>query len=114
MKETLLLKIALICSLAGLVGLYFISAKIEIKDYKPSEISKNAGDDVRLIGKVSKITSRGNITFIDVNQETLVNVVVFDENNIELKKEDTVEVIGKVQYYNGKEEIIAQKIRVIR
>ena len=44
-----------------------------------------------------------------------VNVVLFtDEDNLKLNSGDNVEVIGKVQEYNGKDEIVAQKIRVIR
>ena len=115
MKETTLLKVALICSLDGLVILYFISAKIEIKDYKPNILNRNVGDDVNLKGIVTKINDKGNVVFVDVNQQNSVSVVLFtDNNNLNLKNGDNVEVIGKVQEYNGKNEIIAQKIRVIR
>lgn len=115
MKETNLLKLALICSLIGLFALYYISGKIEVKDYKPGELSKNAGDDVKLQGKISKITDRGNAVFIELRQENPVSVVVFTNNNFSnLKKDDLIEVFGKIQEYSGKNEIIAQKIRIIR
>ena len=115
MKETTLLKIALICSLAGLVMLYFISAKIEIRDYKPNQLAKNAGDDVKLNGIITKISDKGNVIFIEVKQEYPVNVVLFAENNnLNLKNGDKVEIIGKIQEYNNKNEIIAQKVRVIK
>ena len=115
MKETNLLKIALICSLAGLVALYFISTKIEIKDYKPSILNKNIGDDVSLKGTITKITDKGNVVFIEVSQQNPVTVVLFtDNNNLNLKNGDNVEVIGKMQEYNGKNEIIAQKIRLVK
>ena len=115
MKETTLLKIALICSLAGLIALYFISTRIEIKDYKPNVLSRNAGDDVQLKGIVTKINDKGNVVFVDVSQQNFVSVVLFtDNNNLNLKNGDNVEVIGKVQEYNGKNEVIAQKIRVIK
>ena len=115
MKETTLLKIALLCSLAGLVLLYFISIKIEVKNYKPNILNKNVGDDVKFEGTVTKITDRGNVVFINVNQQSPVIVVLFtDENNLKLNNGDNVEIIGKVQEYNGKNEIIAQKIRVVR
>lgn len=114
MKETTLLKIALICSLVGLIALYFISTRIEVKDYKPS-LNKNIGDDVKLNGVVTKITDRGNVVFIEVNQQNPITVVLFtDDDNLRLKDGDNVEVIGEVQEYNGKNEIIAQKIRVIK
>jgi aspartyl/asparaginyl-tRNA synthetase len=114
MKETTLLKIALICSLIGLIALYFISTKIEVKDYKPI-LNKNIGEDVKLIGIVTKITDKGNVVFIEVNQQNPITVVLFTEDdNLKLNSGDNVEVIGEVQEYNGKNEIIAQKIRVIR
>ncbi|MBI2558154.1 hypothetical protein HYW20_02420 [Candidatus Woesearchaeota archaeon] len=115
MKETTLLKIALICSLVGLVLLYFISTKIEVKDYKPNILNKNVGDDVKLTGKVSKITDRGDVVFIEVDQQSPINVVLFTDNdNLKLSNGDNVEVIGKVQEYNGKNEIIAEKIRLVK
>ena len=115
MKETTLLKIALICSLVGLIALYFISAKIEIKDYKPNILNRNVGDDVSLKGTITKINDKGNVVFVDISQQNSVPVVLFtDSNNLNLKNGDNVEVIGKVQEYNGKNEIIAQKIRVIK
>ena len=113
MKETTLLKIALICSLVGLIVLYFISSKIEVKEYKPV-LSKNIGDDVKLNGIVSKITDRGNVVFIEVIHQNPVTVVLFtDDDNLKLRNGNNIEVIGKVQEYNGKNEIIAEKIRVI-
>ena len=115
MKETTLLKIALACSLVGLVLLYFISIKIEVKNYNPNILNKNIGDDVRLEGAVAKVTDRGNVIFIEVNQQSPVTVVLFtEENNLKLNNGDNVEIIGKVQEYNGKNEIIAQKIRIIK
>ena len=114
MKETTLLKIALICSLIGLIILYFISSKIEIKDYKPNLVNENIGTDVKLEGIVTKISDKGSVVFIEVSQQNPMTVVLFTNDNINLKNGDNVEVIGEVQEYNGKNEIIAQKIRVIK
>ena len=114
MKETVLLKIALICSLVGLVALFFISQRIELKDYKPDFLNKNIGDDVTLSGKITKITDKGNVVFIELSQQVPVSVVVFTDKNINLNENDFVEISGKVQDYNGKEEIIADKIRIIK
>ena len=115
MKENTILKIALICSLVGLAALYFTSTKIELKDYKPGELVKNAGDDVKLQGTIGKITGKGNVVFIEVSQINPVNVVIFTQDaDLKLSEGDNVEIIGKVQEYNGKEEIIAQKIRLVK
>ena len=115
MKETALLKIALICSLVGLVILYFISSKIDLADYKPSNLNKNIGENVKLAGTVTKVTDKGEVVFIEVNRQAPITVVLFtDEDNLKLNNGDDIEVIGEVQEYKGKNEIIAQKIRVIR
>ena len=115
MKETTLLKIALLCSLAGLIILYFISTKIEIKDYKPNKLSQNVGDDVKLTGTVAKITDKGNVVFVEIIQQIPVNVVLFKNGDkLKLNNGDNIEIIGKVQEYGQKEEIIAQKIRAIK
>lgn len=115
MKETTLLKIALICSLAGLIILYLISAKIEVRNYNPNPLNKNIGEDVKLIGVVTKVSDRGNVVFVEVNQQNPVTVVLFaDSDNLKLNSGDNVEVLGEVQEYNGKDEIIAQKIRIVR
>ncbi|MBI2652303.1 hypothetical protein HYX00_02450 [Candidatus Woesearchaeota archaeon] len=115
MKETTLLKIALICSLIGLITLYFISTRIDIKDYNPNKLNKDIGEDVNLKGVITKITDKGNVIFIEVNQQNPITVVLFsDDDNLKLKSGDDVEVIGRVQEYNRKNEIIAQKIRVVR
>lgn len=119
MKETTLLKIALVCSLSGLAVLYFASSKMELKDYKPkpSALSKNNnnGDDVRLKGIVTGINSKGKVIFIEVSQQSPVNIVVFTGGEgVKLSKGDNIEVTGRVQEYNGRDEIIAEKIRVMR
>ncbi len=115
MKETTLLKIALICSLVGLAILYLASTKIEARDYEPNSLNKDIGDDVKLKGTVTKISGKGDVVFIEVSQINPITVVLFtDNNNLELNSGDSIEVIGEVQEYKGKNEIIANKIRVIR
>ena len=114
MKETTLLKIALICALIGLVALYFISEKIEIAEYKPMQLNKGIGSDVVLKGSIAKITQKGKAVFIDVDEHDSVQVVFFTDSNVSLSKGNNVEIIGKIQEYNGKNEIVAQKIRVVR
>ena len=113
MKENTLLKIALICSLAGLAALYFISAKIEVKSYIPKQLNANIGDDVGLKGTITKITDKGDVVFIEVVQENTVTVVLFTKDNLTLSKGDNIEILGNVQEYKGREEIIAEKVRVV-
>ena len=115
MKETTLLKVALICTLIGLFILYFVSTKIEVNEYRANALNKDIGEDVKLTGTVTKINDKGNVVFIDVNQQNPITVVLFtDDDNLKLNNGDNIEVVGEVQEYNGKNEIIAQKMRIIR
>ncbi len=113
-SENTLLKIALACSLLGLLVLYFSSTNIDVKEYKPRILNKNVGDDIKLEGIITKIADKGDVIYIEVSQQYPTTIVLFaDNNNLKLNNGDTIEIIGKVQEYKGKNEIIAQKIRVL-
>ena len=112
MRENTLLKVAILSSIVGLVILFFISRSIEIPEYNPSQV-KDVGMDVKLIGKITKIDQREGLFFIEVSKENKVEVALFTKDKTDIKYGDNVEVLGKVQDYNGKAEILANKIRVI-
>ena len=110
MKETTLLKISLLCSILGLLALYIASSSIDVKDYR-NGVTK-VDEDVRLAGTIEKITKKDNVAFIKLRQDSRMDVVAFLNGDMKLGEGDKVEVTGRVQEYNGKEEIVAQKIRV--
>ena len=110
MKENTLLKIALTCSLLGLAVLYFLSQKINFESYSPQKTARNIGGDVKIEGIVKKIVDRDNVRFIEVVQQSSLNVVLFTDDRIDLNPGDRIEVEGALQEYGGKEEVIAQKI----
>ena len=112
MKENTLMKCALIFSLIGLIALHFAAQQIEIKDYNPI-LEKDVGEDVKLNGTIRKISGTDSMSFIDVIQQNQVPVVFFGKNSV-LNEKDKIEVTGKVQVFNGKKEIIAEKIRVVK
>ena len=111
MKETTLLKTALIAGIIGLVALYLISLNLNPQDYTP--LSKN-GDDVILKGTITKISENENAIMVEILQQEPVKVVVFSKEGIGLQKDSSVEISGSVQEYNGKNEIIARKIKVLK
>ncbi|MBI2130261.1 hypothetical protein HYU10_00665 [Candidatus Woesearchaeota archaeon] len=114
MKENTLIKISIIFSLAGLVILYFISGSIKIDDYKPKSISSEIGQDVKVNGVVKGVRKFDNAAIIEVEQKSVLDVAVLGKSNLSITAGDSVEIIGEVQEYNGKEEVIANRIRVIR
>ena len=113
MRESAILKIALIFSLIGLIALYFISEGIKVKEYTGRSINSNIGDDVKLEGIVKNVRKTQNAAFIEVEQKVPLKVVVL-KNEVNLTAGEIVEVIGEVQEYNGNEEIMANRIRVVR
>ena len=117
MKEKTLLKAALIITLVGLAVLYLISGSIEIEETNMEKITlQNKGDFVKIKGTVSNKVDAGKITILDITQPHEITVILIKRDNktIQINHGNEVEIIGKVDEYNGKMEIIADKVRVIR
>ena len=109
MKEKILLKIALVCSLGGILLLFFISDKLDINEKMISEIDEvEIGSEVKIQGVVSGVEKRGSMVIVDIAQLEKMNVIVFD--NISLNQGDYVEINGRVEEYEGETQLIADKI----
>lgn len=107
---------ALVCALVGVTVLYFTSSNIEISEKTIDKINKeHIGEDVKLIGRISSIFETENVYFVKLTQPNTMDVLVFKnkEQNLSLVKGDYVEIIGKIDEYEGKIEVIGHRIRVI-
>ena len=116
MKEKSLLKVALICSLLGLLILYLISGNIEIKEKDIEKITIDNKDEfVKLNGIVNNVIDTEKVTLIKILQPQEITVVLFKNENktMPIRQGNEVEVIGKVDEYEGKMEIIADRLRII-
>ena len=112
MKEKTLLKIALVCVLAGIIGLWFISDKIKIEEKDIEKITAADVDkDIMVSGIVNKVMHAGKITIIEVEQDKDIKVVLFKEN-ASLEIGDNVDVYGSIDDYKGEYEIIADVVRL--
>jgi exonuclease VII large subunit len=118
MKEKALLYISIVCSVVGLVVLYYISQVIElpktdIVEITPDDIGKN----VKVCGEiVSKSVSRNKHVFLQLQDTTdKIDVVIFN-NSVEklnatgLKKGENVCIIGTIDEYQGKLEVLPKQI----
>ena len=117
MKEKTLLKVALICSLLGLLGIYLISNNIEIKEKNIEKITLDNKDEfVKLRGIVSRITDTEKVTIMEITQPQQITVVLFKDENktMPIQQGNEVEIFGKVDEYEGRLEIIADRLRVVR
>lgn len=112
MKEKTLLKMALICSLIGLVALFLISSTIKIGETEISKIS-GSGDYVLVKGLVTQVTKTKESTIIQLQQENKIDVFLFTDSLIDVAEGNFIEVKGKIQEYEGKNEIIADEIRLL-
>ncbi len=114
MKESILLKIALICSLVGVLILFFISDNVEPKGKAISKINmENVGEDIKLKGYISKITDLEKVMFIEITQPEKIDVVLFKKGNITLYEGSYVEILGEIDEYGGEMQVIGNRVRVI-
>lgn len=117
MREKTLLKIALMTSIAGLLVLYIISGRIEIDEKSLEKITFDNKDEfVKVRGIVSRMTDLEKVTIMEITQPTEITIVLFKNSNgsTPIKQGNEVEIIGKIDEYEGELEIIAQRARIIR
>ena len=114
-----LLKIALITSLIGLIGLIIFTPSIEVKKVKIEEINRAMIDEEVSIDCVVmdvKSSSSGSSYFLTINDGTgQITLIIFESqlaqmqsNSMEIEdfKDKKVNVVGKITEYNGQLEII--------
>ena len=114
-----LLKIALITSLIGLIGLIIFTPTIEVKKVKIEDITRGMIDEEVSIDCVVsdvKSSSSGGSYFLTINDRTgQMPLVIFESqlaqmqsNSLEIEefKNKKVNVVGKITEYNGELEII--------
>ncbi|MBL7055802.1 hypothetical protein ISS07_02735 [Candidatus Woesearchaeota archaeon] len=116
MKEKTLLKIALITSLAGLLIIFLISGNINLSEENIGKITIDNQDDfVKVKGIVNSMIDTEKVMIIEISQLQSIKVVMFKNNvDIPITEGNEIEIIGKVDEYEGSLEIIAQRARVIR
>ncbi|MDO5848471.1 MAG: OB-fold nucleic acid binding domain-containing protein [Methanobrevibacter sp.] len=114
-----LIKIALITTLVGIIGLIVFTPSIEVKEVNVEDLTKGMIDEqVAIAGVVEEIkpSSSGSTYFLKVNDGTgLITAIAFDsvvsdmeDSNlsIEMFKDKKVRIDGKVTEYNSKMELI--------
>ena len=109
-----MLRLALICSLAGILALFFISENMEIREKNIDEINKdNVGEDVRIKGVVSKSTDKGKIILLDIIQPETITIVLFKDSDLNISTGTKVEITGEIDEFNGKMEIIGNEVKFL-
>lgn len=116
MDESILLRIALLCGVAGVIGLYFVSENTGIDEVSINKINnEDVGSAVMVRGAVQKVADFEKTMIIDVSDEygKTVSVLLFKDGKIRIDKGSIVEITGKVENYKGKIELIGEEVKVI-
>jgi len=112
-----ILKISIVIAILGIIALFLITQYnneniVKVEDLKIGQIE-------RITGMVtSAYVSKNDHVFLKVADNTgEITVVAFKNSNIdtayELENGDQVSVLGRIDEYKGKLEIIAKEIRKI-
>jgi aspartyl/asparaginyl-tRNA synthetase len=111
MQEKTLLKLSLVVGLGGIVLLYFLSSGIDLEAV-PGIEELEADTEVKVTGKIGKVTELDTVAFLELWQEKIMKttVVLFKDSNISLQAGDYVEISGTVEDYEGKKEVIGNKV----
>jgi len=106
-----LLKISLFFAIIGTALLLFLSTTLEPRLTRIKDIEmKDLDLIVKIHGEVNSIRTPGNITILNIRDNTdEIDVVVYEKINI--TQNMNVEVIGKVSEYNYNVQIEADKIK---
>ena len=114
-----LLKIALITSLIGIIGLIAFTPTIEVKEVDIKDINRGMIDEeVRVDGVISDVAQSKSKTsyFLTINGgEAQIQLIIFESQVAEIQsrnivledfKDHQVEVVGTVTQYNSEMELI--------
>ncbi|MBU2634174.1 MAG: hypothetical protein KJ674_02930 [Nanoarchaeota archaeon] len=112
MKESTLLKLALITSLLGILIILFISEKTEIPSSDIKSINKNLlNKEVQITALVENVIETPGLYILTVKDNSAsIKVIVFKEDPINITENSIIEIIGTVTEYKNQTEIIAKEI----
>jgi len=118
MKESTLLKISIIITFIGIAFLYILTDNIEVAEKTIDKITiEDADEYVKLAGIISRITETEKVYFMEMTQPQTISIIVFkgkdNETELNLQKGNSVEIIGKIDEYEGKMNIIGNRVRKI-
>lgn len=116
MEEKLIRNVSIICSVVGLVVLFFISKNFQLSQTDIEKITyEDTGKVVRVCGEVSsKHASKTGHQFLKLKDSTgSVDIVIFNTTAKKFNLDsDNICVTGTVDEYENKLEIIAKDVKV--
>lgn len=114
-----LLRIALVTSLIGLIGLILFTPSIEVKEVKIKDVTRAMIDEevsINCVVSEVKSSKSGSSYFLTINDGTgQMPLIIFENqiaqmqtNNLDINdfKDKKVNVVGKITEYNNEMEIV--------
>ncbi len=111
MQEKTLLKIAVLTALLGVGFLALYASELEIGAVERLDTALPE-ETIELQGIITRLNQRDKVTFVELQGQRIetADVVIFTEENLYLQQGDYVEIVGTVEDYQGKREVIASKV----
>ena len=111
MHEKTFLKISYLTIIFGLVFLLFYSTQFNY-DPQPELDSITSPEQVLMRGTIKQLKTTDKAIFFRLEGQKVIStdVILFPDSSIYLHDNDYVEIIGQVEEYKRKKEIIAEKI----
>jgi len=115
MKEENIMKGAMFCTVMGIIGIILIQNFIDVPLVSISSLSKSDIDKyVRLNGNPTNVFSSDSISGFVLDDGTgSLPIVIFSETINIQKLSKNIQVLGKVSFYDGKLQVIADSINDI-
>lgn|SRR3989338_442846 len=113
MQERHLRNISLIVMVLGFIFLFFYADTIHQSPVEDIETSR-IDEQVQLRGTISSLRRANNTLFLKVIGEKVVttDIIFFPKDEVNLQENNYVEVTGTVTEYQGRKEIVADKVVV--
>ncbi len=108
-----MLRLALAMSFLGLAALFAVYSVYEMEFTKTYEVDRNkANKDVRIKGTVSAVIEKDKLFLVEVSESKPIIVVVFKGGSSNFTVGSSLEVVGQAREFNGKMEVVAEKVKV--
>lgn len=115
MKDSALLKIALIWSLIGIFVLIAVALFTEPPELAISDLEQHMGKNIVVRGFVESASYKEKVSFIELADESgEIQVVIFEQVEKKVYTGDQIAVRGRVAEYKGELEVIAEEIACLR
>lgn len=111
MQESTLFKISMTFAILGIAALFFLSYTTEFPEGKLLEEDEN----YVIEGTIKRINQRDKVTYINLEKQDELTVILFKDYPVDLNEGDYIEVVGKASKTDeGEAQLIGKEVRVLK